>query len=62
MKKMILGFSILALTSCGVIKVQLVPSDDLPTKTAQLVENQGQALEGIIALLKEKGLLESPKK
>ncbi len=60
MKKLIVGFSVLILASCGPIKVQNVPSDDQITKVAEVVNNQGQALQEIIKILQEKKIIVSP--
>ena len=53
--------AILFLTACGPIKVQIVPSDDQVTKTQEIVQNQGLALQEIIKVLQEKKIIEEKK-
>ena len=60
MKKIVAGLGILVLAACGPIKVQNVPSDDQITKVAEVVQNQGQALQEIIKILQEKKIIVVP--
>jgi hypothetical protein len=46
----------LLLTGCT-IPVKIVPSDDNLSKVQEIVQNQGQALQEIIKVLKEKQII-----